>query len=504
MADKLAELERISADQAAQIKSLLVENKLLHQKIQVLINRLFGRKSEKTDLDQLQLLMSIADIENAADNKDDDDDPPPDNGPRGGSTPRSKNKPRIPENLPTEDIHIDPEEVKDSPQDYRRIGEEITQELDVIPPQYFRRRYIRGKYVRHDDKDAFPVIAPLPARVIEGGYASPGIVADIMVKKYVDHLPLYRQERILKDRYGIDLSRQTMDDWVGKGAVWLGAICRLMKKNLQGSDYLQVDETPVRYCDKDGPPGQGYFWVYHNPLSKEVLYEWHTGRAAACLDDVLKKFKGTVQCDGYGAYTSYAKGKEDIEIACCWAHARRKFYEARDEAPAVAGWFLKQIQVLYAVESGLREAQATPLERRGTRERDCRWRLNLLRKALRLVLEKHLPKSQMGKAVSYTLSHWEQLTKYCSNGKIEIDNNGVENAIRPTAVGKKNWLFIGHPRAGDRSAVIYTILENCKRLGINPHEYLKDVLTRLPGMKITQVGELLPAAWLAERAAKAA
>jgi transposase len=394
--------------------------------------------------------------------------------------------------------------VKDAPQDYKRIGEEITQELDVIPPQYFRRRIIRGKYVKKDDKDAAPIIAPLPERLIEGGYASAGIVADIAVKKHVDHLPLYRQERILKDRYGIELSRQTMSEWLDKASIWLGAIERLLRKNLQKSSYLQVDETPIKYCDKGGPPGQGYFWVYHNPITKEVLYEWHTGRAASCMDDVLKDFKGTVQCDGYGAYTSYAKGKKDIEIACCWAHARRKFHEAKDETPGVAGWFLKQIQALYKIEADLREAGASPGERKTARERDSRWRLNLLKKALRCKVATYLPKSQMGKAIHYTLARWEQLEKYCGDGRIEIDNNGVENAIRPTAIGKKNWLFIGHPDAGQKSAIFYTILENCKRLGINPQEYLKDVLTRLPSMKITEVEELLPAAWLEARKKKAA
>ena len=502
MANETAKLEELVEKQSTMIESLSAENKLLNQKIQALLTRLFGRKSEKMDLDQLQLLMGLVDIENAADK---DEDPPP-STPTPGRKKRRENKPRIPENLPTEDIHIDPDEVKDAPQDYNRIGEEITSELDVIPPQYFRRRIIRGKYVRKGDKDTAPVIAPLPDRLVEGGYASPGIITDIVIKKYVDHLPLYRQEQILKNRFGIELSRKTMNDWMRVAADWLSPIYRGIKKNLQQSDYLQVDETPIKYCDKGGPPGgkKGYFWVYHDPLRKEVLYEWHTGRAASCMDDVLGKFKGTVQCDGYGAYTSYAKGKKDIEIACCWAHARRKFHEAKDEAPAVAGWFLKQIQALYKIEADLREVGASPDERQTARERDSRWRLKLLKKALRCKMAVYLPKSQMGKAVHYTLARWEQLDKYCGDGRIEIDNNGVENAIRPTAVGKKNWLFIGHPDAGDRSAIIYTIIENCKKLGINPQEYLKDVLTRLPSMKISEVDQLLPAVWLEARREKVA
>lgn len=503
MAKKIAQLEARLEELAEQNKTLITENKLLHQKVQHLLARIFGRKTEQIDPAQLQLLMGIA--ADTEDQNDDDDDPPP-SPPSPGRKKRRKSKPRIPEDLPTENIKIDPDEVKDSPNDYKRIGEEVTQELDVIPAQYIRRRFIRGKYVKKEDLEAAPIIAPLPERLIEGGYASAGIIADVVTKKYVDHLPLYRQERILKDRFGIDLSRQTMSEWVRAASDWLGPIYRQIRENMRLKDYLQVDESPVKYCNKEGPPGgsQGYFWVFYDPLEKEVFYQWHTGRSAKCLDDVLKDFKGTVQCDGYGAYTSYAKDKADIDIACCWAHARRKFHEARDEAPAVAGWFLKHIQRLYGVESELRTAGADPEITRKVRQRDCQWRLNLLHKALQRLMSSYLPRTQMGKAIHYTLGHWDKLIKYSSNGKIRIDNNGVENTIRPTALGKKNWLFIGHPKAGDRSAVIYTILENCRKLGINPQEYLKDVLSRLPSMKMKDVDQLLPAKWLEARKKAAA
>lgn len=499
MASEVKELLKQNAELLRMLRDVQAENKLLNKKIQALMTRLFGRKSEKWDLNQLQFLMGNAEEPSP----DPDDDNPPPSSPRRKQ--RRKRKPRLPENLPTEEVRLDPDEVKNNPQDYKRIGEEVSQELDVIPAQYIRRRIIRGKYIKKADKLAAPIIAPLPARLLEGGYASAGIVTDILIKKYVDHLPLYRQEQILKNRHGIDLSRQVMSDWVGVGARWLGAIYRLIRKNLQESEYLQIDETPVKYCDKDGPPGgsQGYFWVYHDPWRNEVLYEWHTSRAGGCLEDTLGKFKGVVQCDGYGAYPSYAEGK-DIDIACCWAHARRKFWEAKDESPLVSGWFLKQIQVLYSIESYLRKTKSTQERRQKVREQSGRWILDLLHKALRAKMATYLPKSQMGKAVHYTLGHWKELIKYCADGRIEIDNNGVENAVRPTALGKKNWLFIGHPQAGDRSAIIYTILENCKRLGINPQEYLKDVLSRLPAMKISEVPELLPENWAERRKAKVA
>jgi transposase len=487
------------AEMKALVEALRTENKLLRQKIQLLLKRLFGSKTEVLNPAQLQLLMAGMEVEELSASGDDDPQSPSPS--RGGSRKRRDSKPRIPENLPTEDVRLDPEEVKASPLAYKRIGEEVTREIDVIPPQYFCRRIIRGKYVRIDDKDAAPIIAPLPERLIEGSYASAGIVTEIVIKKYQDHIPLYRQEQILKERYGIEISRQTMVEWIRAAADWLSPLYRLIRKSIQESRYLQVDETPVTYCNKGSPGGSadGYFWVYHDPWKKDVLYEWHTGRGAQCLEKVLKDFKGTIQCDGYGAYTSYAKGNENIDIACCWAHARRKFHEAIDEAPAIAGWFLKQIQALYAIETDLRGRNAGPDERMRVRRCDSKWRLKLLHKALRSRMTKHLPQSQMGKAVLYALARWAQLEKYSENGLLEIDNNGVENSIRPTAIGKKNWLFIGHPEAGDRSAILYTIIENCKRRGINPQEYMKDVLTRLPSMKMAQVKGLLPATWLAER-----
>lgn len=486
------------AQQAAQIEALLIENRLLNQKVQALLNRLFGRKSEPFDSRQMELLLGELTVVK----KDEDDDPPP-------GSPRSRRKrraakPRLPENLPTEEVHLDPEEVKADPEAYTRIGEEVTEELDVIPQQYIRRRLIRGKYVRKEKRNLPPVIAALPPRLIEGGYAGPGLLTDIVLKKYVDHLPLYRQERILRERFGIDLSRKTMSDWVWATANWLRPIYEHIREDLQKTGYLQVDETPVRYgLAEGGSSGQGYFWIYHHPGS-DVLYEWHTTRATACLDEMLKEFKGTVQSDGYSAYLKYAKEHEGIALAGCWAHARRKFYEALEEAPGVAGWFMNQIGLLYRLERRLKTSRAGPTLRGVSRRAESRMILNRLEKALKIEMRRYLPRSQLGKAIAYALGHWDRLLRYCEDGRLEIDNNLVENAVRPTAVGKKNWLFIGHPNAGERSAIIYTILESCKRRGINPQEYLRDVLSRLPSMTNQQTQELTPANWLAARQKQAA
>jgi transposase len=485
----IEELRKQNAAQAEQIAILIAENKLLQRKVHFLVHRLFGRTSEKLNPAQLELLLG-----HLSETPGDDDDPPPQPNPPRPRAPRD-HKPRLPEDLPTEEVVIDPEEVHRDPNAYRCIGQEVTEELDVTPTRYFRRRIIRRKYTSKVNRDLPPVVAPLPPRLVEGGYASPGLLTDILLKKYVDHLPLHRQEQILRTRHGIELSRKTMCDWVRVVADWLTPIYRHIREELQGGGYLQVDETPVRYCGEDGG-GQGYLWVFNRP-GKGVLYEWYTSRAATCLEGMLKDFRGTVQSDGYGAYASYAKGREGIRLASCWAHVRRKFYEAREECPGQAGWMLHQIGLLYRIEAKLRGRG--PRLRQAGRSAESALVLARIGKMLKLKTTRHRPTSGMGGAIAYTLSLWPQLLCFRDDGQLEIDNNGVENAIRPTAVGKKNWLFVGHPEAGDRSAILYTLLENCKRLGINPREYLCDVLSRLPAMTNRQTASLTPANWLAAR-----
>jgi transposase len=486
----LDELRKQNAEQAAQIQALISENQLLSRKVQFLMQRLFGRKSEKLDRAQLELLLGALETP-----PQDDDDPPPSSPrPRAG---RRELKPRLPEDLPVEEQIIDPEAVKQDPSAYQCIGEEVTEELDVVPTRYFRRRIIRRKFKSKVNRDRPPLIAPLTPRVIEGSYASAGLLTDILLKKYVDHLPLYRQEQILRTRHGIELSRKTMCDWVRVAADWLMPIYNHIREDLRASAYLQVDETAVRYClSEGGGSGQGYLWVYHRP-GGEVLYEWHTSRATAALDNMLDVFSGTVQCDGYSVYSSYAKGRDGIQLAACWAHARRKFHEARDECPAQAGWILNQIGHLYRIEQRLR-GQGPEL-RQAIRGSQSAMVLARIEKMLRLKMDRHRPTSAMGKAIVYSLSLWPQLLRYRDDGRLEIDNNLVENAVRPTALGKKNWLFIGHPEAGDRSAILYTLLENCKRLSINPREYLYHALSQLPAMTNQQTRSLTPANWLAAR-----
>ena len=473
-----------------QIRELEKQNVFLQRKNAYLIAQLFGRKSEKLDPNQPELLPGF-EIPEAAETEDENPLPVLTRSRRK----RRDRTPQLPEDIPTEEIFLDPEEVRANPESFVCIGEEITRELDVIPAAYILKLLIRRKFVRKIERNLAPIIAPLPPRLIPCSIASASLVCDIVLKKYQDHLPLYRQERILRERHRIELSRKTMSDWVRVVAEWLKPIYNHLAEELRLSGYLQVDETPVRYANAEGGgSGLGYLWVYHHPGS-DVLYEWHTGRGADCLEKMLGGFAGTVQSDGYSAYKSYARGREQIVLCGCWAHARRKFFEALDEEPGFAGWILNQIGHLYRIESRLRRGNAGARLRDAVRGAHSRMILERIEKSLRLKLSRFLPQSQMGKAVAYTLRHWKQLVRYSENGILEIDNNLVENAIRPTCLGKKNWLFIGHPEAGERSAIIYTLLESCKRHRINPQEYLRDVLSRLPAMKMKQTKELTPANW---------
>jgi len=263
---------------------------------------------------------------------------------------------------------------------------------------------------------------------------------------------------------------------------------------------VQVDETPVNYLEPgNGRTRQGYLWTGSQPKG-DVFFRWETSRATACLNNVVpRNFTGTLQCDGYAAYRTFANSRgQTIELAGCWAHVRRKFYEAIETSPKIAGWIVRQIQHLYQVEAGLREHRAGPRLRASVRIHQSRPIVERLQRALTKLKTsgRHLPQSPLAGAIEYSLGLWSTLTVYLADGRVEIDNNLVENAIRPTAIGKKNWLFVGDADAGERSAIIYTLIESCRRRGLDPYAYLKDVLTRLPHMTNRQIPEVTPEAWV--------
>jgi transposase len=477
---------------------LQVENQLLRQKLDLFLRRYFGgTKNESLDRAQLELL--LAGLEALTPRAAVAEKQPP---VRCTSAVRPVRQP-LPAHLETERVVLEPEEVVQQPTGWRKLGEEITEELDWKPAQFIQRLYIRPKYVNEERI----VIAPLPARLIEKGLPGAGLVTQVIVGKFEDHLPLYRQEKIYRQRHGVNLSRQTLCGWVEAAADWLSPIYREMKAGLLARDYLQADETPIRYLDPDvkGKSQSGWLWTYSQPEG-DVVFEWQVSRSREGPRAFLKEFKGKLQTDGYGVYESLARERgQELVLIGCWAHVRRGLHEALGEGRSAA-WLVGQIGKLYAVEKPLRESRrggAGPQWRAAVRAWQSRPILERLHRAMTVVRRRVLPKSLLGQAIDYTLARWETLTRYVDDGRLEIDNNLCENAIRPTAIGKKNFLFIGHPEAGWRSAVIYSVLGSCRRHGINPDEYLRDIFERLPKAKTSDLKSLTPAAWAkARRAAK--
>ena len=356
------------------LATLQTENQLLRQKLALFLKRYFGgTKNESLDPKQLELL--LAGMEALV-------TPAPvvanQIPARATTTVRSVRQP-LPAHLETERVVLEPVEVQQQPAGWRKLGEEVTEELDWKPAQFIKRLYIRPKYANAERI----VIAPLPARLIEKGLPGAGLLTQVIVGKYEDHLPLYRQERIYRERHGVNLSRQTLCGWVEVAADWLSPIYREMKAGVVAGDYLQADETPIRYLDPDvkGKSQSGWLWTYSQPQG-DVVFEWQVSRSREGPRAFLKSFHGKLQTDGYGVYESLARERGDeLILIGCWAHARRGLHEALGEGRSAA-WLVGQIGRLYAVEKQLRKQQAGPQFRAAVRAWQSRPILERLRRAL--------------------------------------------------------------------------------------------------------------------------
>lgn len=486
MSEREAELE-------SKLEAANLRIRLLEDKVDALLRGLYASKSEKLDPNQLTLLEDAEAKKETA---------PADADERTGaaaSKPAVHRKPRgarIPDELPVREEVLDPDIVKADPQSWRLAGEEVSERLDYEPAKFWKHRLIRRKYVSKDNPYLPPVIAPLPERLQERCLATAELVAQVVVSKYADHQPLYRQESIYRSRHGVTIPRRTLCRWVELASDWLEPVYMEMIRRQRLESYLQIDETPVSYLKPGyGKAAQGYFWVTSKP-GGDAIYHWHPSRASSCIHDMIEEsFKGTLQCDGYKAYSSFRNQREGpIELAGCWAHTRRKFFEARSRDPAICDWMLRQIGQLYLVERSLRETRAGPALRAATRSSNSAAILKRIQKALYILKPRYLPQSSMGKAVGYALEQWERLQVFVSNGVVEIDNNLVENAIRPTKLGLKNWMFIGSEGSGRTSAILFTLVESAKRHGLEPYGYIKELLLRLPESTNWQIQQFTPAA----------
>lgn len=339
---------------------------------------------------------------------------------------------------------IDPEPVKACPEAWRCIGEEVTEQLDYEPARFFKRRLVRRKYARRAQPFAAPIIAPL-GTLQDRCLAAPGLIAAVIVGKYVDHLPLYRQEQIFATRHQIKLPRQTMVQWMGLAADWLRPIYEQIRTGVLGGGYVQIDETPIEYLvPGHGETKFGYLWTCARP-GGDAVFRWQTSRAASCLEEIVPPgWAGVVQSDGYRAYAAFVRthnirvGSEVIRLAGCWAHTRRAILAAQESEPRTVGWLLRQIAALYEMERQLREGRAGPALRQAVRAAHSAMIVRRIRTVLLRIRWRYLPQSAMGRAITYALEQWPALECFLEDGRLEIDNNLVENAIRPTAVGKKN------------------------------------------------------------------
>jgi len=393
-------------------------------------------------------------------------------------------------------VVIEPPAVQADPTLYERIGEERTFEVDVIPPKLFKRAIVRPKYRHRLDRNRVPLLAPAPARVVPGGFASAGLIAWALTAKYADHLPLYRQEKMLA-RWGAPISRQNLCDWVGTATALLEALVKRMKQDLLQGGYVQVDETPIRCNDpdlRDGKTTTGWLWALSRP-GGGVVFEWRLSRRHEEAERLLGDYRGVLQSDGYEGYAAYARAHPGVEWAGCWAHARRKFFEATTERPKTAERVLRLIGRLYQLEAEWDQAQVGT-SRAALRQEHFARPLARLHRLVSALQARVLPRTGLGQACGYLLGHWAPLTAHLHHSHTRLDTNSVENAIRPSKLGAKNWLFVGHPAAGDRAAVIYSLIVSAQRRGLDPHAYLKDVLTRLPAMTSKDdLTPLLPAHW---------
>ena len=401
---------------------------------------------------------------------------------------KSEHKGRVPlpDHLPRVEIIIEPNYDTTG---LVRIGEEVTEQLELEPGQLFVKKFIRPKYALPNGEGV--IIGELPSFPIEKGIPGPALLAWIFISKYVDHLPLYRQIEQLK-RLGIKIPSSTMSDWVAKCCNLLTPLYEKLKNKILEVDYLQADESLIKVLDrnKEAKIHLGYYWVYRDPINRLVLFDYRKGRGREGPTTMLKNFEGHLQVDGWKTYERF--DSKTISLIHCMAHARRYFDQARKNKPKLAEYALTEFQKLYAVERRAREENFTHEQRYELRQKESLPVLQSFHLWLKENITEVPPKSAMGRALSYALTRWEKLMTYAGDGKLEIDNNLVENSIRPLALGRKNYLFAGSHNSAENAAMIYSLVGTCKIKGIDPFGYFKNIFEILPDFLANRLEELLP------------
>jgi len=379
------------------------------------------------------------------------------------------------------------------------IGYDVSEQLDVEPAKYFVVVTKREKRACKHCEEGGVAAAPAPARIIEKGLVSDGVVINTVVSKYSDHLPLYRQSAILEREAGVEISRATMDGWVMRVGELLIPIAKAMGRELLGGSYIQADETTVdvQMHDGRGQNHQAYLWQYGRP-GGGVVFDFRLGRGRDGPKKFLGQFEGILQTDGYGAYDRV--GGPKMVHAACWAHARRKFFEAAQLNPtdATATRIVGLIDDLFGIDAQAREQNLDHAARQALHLEWANPLVEVIRGEVEAARDASLPSSALGKAAHYTLSLWRKLTRFLEYPELELSNNLAENSMRPVALGRKNWIHVGSQQAGPKVAAILSIVESCRRLKIPIREYLAAVLPGLADISIQRLAGLTPSAWAAE------
>ena len=375
--------------------------------------------------------------------------------------------------------------------DLVKIGEDISEQLDVEPARFFVHRHIRPQYACRSCETI--IAAPVPAAIIDGGLAAPGLHAWVLIQKYLDHLPLYRIEKI-SERHGVPIARSTLAQWVGQLGVSLQPLVDRLAELLRQGQVLHADETPVQQLD----PGKGktkraYMWAYRSNDLEEapriVVFDYQTSRNGVHARNFLQEWRGHLMVDDYGGYK--ASFRQGVTELACLAHCRRKFFDLHAAGGhPVAEDALRRIAELYTVETQAREGDATA--RRALRQQESLPRLRALHEWLIAQRVRTADGSGLARAIDYILKRWPALIRYVDSGTLPIDNNMVENAIRPITLGRRNWLFTGSERAGCRATAIQSLLATAKLNGLEPYAWLKDTLEKLPTWPYSRIDELLP------------
>ena len=493
------QLEKSNQHLDAKVQHLSILNQKYEHELALFKKHKFGSKNEHLTAKQIHLWdeaveedIAAVELELERLNADKID----------GSTRKAKtNKPKrrpLPDHLATTHIEHEPASTQCACGcQLRRIGEDLSEKLNFRPAQFYKEQHIRGKWVC--DQCETIKQEPMPAYVIDKGIATPELLSHVLVSKYADHLPLYRQ-RLIYQRAGVDLARSTLADWVGRCGVELEPLAEALKQLILQQQVIHADETPVTVMQiAERKPKKGYVWAYattqYNSI-QAVVYDFQASRSGQHAEDFLTGWQGHLVCDDYSGYKARFTSGQMIEVGCM-AHARRKFHELHVTGKSlIAEQALRLIQQLYQIEAELRGIpDCTAEQRHQRRQQDSQPIMQQLYEWLKEHQVKVPTSSATAKAINYSLKRWQALSRYLDDGNLPIDNNWIENQMRPWALGRKNWLFAGSLRSGQRAANIMTLIQSAKLNGLDPYAYLADVLTRLPTHKMKDIEDLLPHKW---------